>query len=76
MENKKRSVAVYAGIFITFALFMAFCAMGVTRDYLPSENIVFSDFLQRVNNGQIVSVTIAGNEVFGKTSSGSQFKAV
>ena len=43
-------------------------------DQPNNAEISFSEFLQQVNNGQIVSVTIAGSRVSGQRTSGVQFK--
>ncbi|MEE8184914.1 MAG: ATP-dependent zinc metalloprotease FtsH [Thermodesulfobacteriota bacterium] len=40
----------------------------------PHEKIVFSDFIQSVENGEVAEVTIQGNDIFGKFISGKDFK--
>jgi len=46
----------------------------LARIFIFSETkISFSEFIQRVNSGQVASVTITGNEVSGQMKSGDQF---
>jgi cell division protease FtsH len=40
----------------------------------PHEKIVFSDFIQSVENGEVAEVTIQGNDIFGKFVGGKDFK--
>lgn len=42
----------------------------------PIMEVSYSDFLQNLDRGQIASVTIAGEVISGKTTSGKQFKTI
>ncbi|MBI5643053.1 MAG: ATP-dependent metallopeptidase FtsH/Yme1/Tma family protein [Deltaproteobacteria bacterium] len=40
-----------------------------------SEKVIFSDFIQEVENGNVAEVTIQGNDILGKLRDGKQFKS-
>jgi cell division protease FtsH len=60
-------------ILLLVALFSVFQEGGSSNQ---GARITFSDFLERVDNGQVSSVTIDGENVTGRLSSGAEFSTV
>ncbi|RTZ89859.1 MAG: cell division protein FtsH [Deltaproteobacteria bacterium] len=59
---------------LLISLFMIFMFNVFNKGQTPHKNIIFSDFLNMVNNGEVIAVTIQGNRIEGTTTSGTQFK--
>ncbi len=69
--NFSRNAALWLVIvLLLFALFNLF--QGSTRG--PQPPLAFSDFLDQVESGQVLEVTIAGKEIEGQFRDGREFK--
>ncbi len=70
--NFSRNAALWLVIvLLLFALFNLFQG-SATRG--PQQSLAFSDFIDRVEEGQVLEVTIAGQEIEGRFRDGLQFK--
>ena len=45
-----------------------------SQTQLPQDKVVFSDFMQSVEDGNVAEVTIQGNDIYGKFKDGKDFK--
>src|SRR3972149_110006 len=45
-----------------------------SQTQLPQDKVVFSDFIQSVEDGNVAEVTIQGNDIYGKFKDGKDFK--
>ncbi|MEK6540125.1 MAG: ATP-dependent metallopeptidase FtsH/Yme1/Tma family protein, partial [Deltaproteobacteria bacterium] len=45
-----------------------------SQTQLPQDKVVFSDFMQSVEEGNVAEVTIQGNDIYGKFKDGKDFK--
>ena len=70
--NFSRNAALWLVIvLLLFALFNLF--QGSTRG--PQPPLAFSDFVDQVESGQVLEVTIAGQEIEGRFRDGREFKS-
>ena len=70
--NFSRNAALWLVIvLLLFALFNLF--QGSTRG--PQPPLAFSDFIDQVESGQVLEVTIAGQEIEGRFRDGREFKS-
>jgi cell division protease FtsH len=70
MNQVSRNIALWAVVVLMALLLVNF----FTRTQQHSPEIIFSDFLNDVDQGHIANVTIQGNQIQGETSSGEHFK--
>jgi len=75
-RNSKKMNPFYRNLafWLLISLFMIFMFNVFNKGQTPHKNIIFSDFLNMVNNGEVIAVTIQGNRIEGTTTSGTQFK--
>ena len=70
MNQVSRNIALWLVVALIFLLLLNF----FSRTQQRSPEIIFSDFLNNVEKGQVSQVTIQGNVIQGDTSSGEHFK--
>ncbi len=70
MNQVSRNIALWAVVVLMALLLVNF----FTRTQQHAPEIIFSDFLNDVDQGHIANVTIQGNQIQGETSSGEHFK--
>ncbi|HEY2664066.1 MAG TPA: ATP-dependent zinc metalloprotease FtsH [Candidatus Binataceae bacterium] len=70
MNQFSRSIALWLVLGLMFLLLFNIFSRQQTRE----PEIIFSDFLNQVDKGQISEVTIQGNSIHGKSTSGEHFK--
>src|SRR5712671_821606 len=70
MNQVSRNIALWLVVALMFLLLFNF----FSRTQQRSPEIIFSDFLNNVQKGEVASVTIQGNIISGDTSSGEHFK--
>ena len=71
MNPSVRSFAFWMVLVVVVVLIWNFSTDFQTRD----ETVSFSEFIRMVDSGQVESVTLAGNEVTGSTTSGESFRS-
>ncbi len=71
MNNTIRNIAIWA--LIGFVLFLALDFFQGKGSQDRNSNISYSQFLNEVQKGQVASVKIKGNTIFGTYSNGSSF---
>ncbi len=71
MNPSVRSFAFWMVLVVVVVLIWNFSTDFQTRD----ESVSFSEFIRMVDSGQVESVTLAGNEVSGSTTSGESFRS-
>ncbi|HEX6012124.1 MAG TPA: ATP-dependent metallopeptidase FtsH/Yme1/Tma family protein, partial [Geminicoccaceae bacterium] len=72
MNNFSKNLALWVIIgLLLIALFNLFQSPS-TRG--TSSNLAFSDFLAEVEGGRVAEVTIQGEQITGRTSSGTSFQ--
>ena len=71
MNPSVRSFAFWMVLVVVVVLIWNFSTDFQTRD----ESVSFSEFIRMVDSGQVESVTLAGNEVSGSTTSGETFRS-
>ena len=71
MNPSVRSFAFWMVLVVVVVLIWNFSTDFQTRD----ESVSFSEFIRMVDSGQVESVTLAGNEVTGSTTSGESFRS-
>ncbi|MFD1952308.1 ATP-dependent zinc metalloprotease FtsH [Sphingomonas arantia] len=67
-----KSIGIWAGILLALVLFVSVFD-GVSRGP-AGENIAYSEFLGRVDEGTVRSVEIAGEQITGQTTNGTAFR--
>src|ERR1700674_3946574 len=70
MNQVSRNIALWLVVALMFLLLFNF----FSRTQQRSPEIIFSDFLNQVEKGQVSQVTIQGNVIQGDTSGGEHFK--
>src|SRR5260370_25040413 len=70
MNQFSRSIALWLVLGLMFLLLFNIFSRQQTRE----PEIIFSDFLNQVDKGEVAEVTIQGNSVRGVSSSGEHFK--
>ena len=70
MNQVSRNIALWLVVALMFLLLFNF----FSRTQQRSPEIIFSDFLNNVEKGEVAQVTIQGNVIQGDTSSGEHFK--
>jgi cell division protease FtsH len=70
MNQVSRNIALWAVVVLMALLLVNF----FTRSQQHSPEIIFSDFLNDVDQGHIANVTIQGNQIQGETAGGEHFK--
>jgi len=70
MNQVSRNIALWAVVVLMALLLVNF----FTRTQQHPPEIIFSDFLNDVDRGQVADVTIQGNQIQGETASGEHFK--
>ena len=70
MNQISRNIALWLVVALMFLLLFNF----FSRTQQRSPEIIFSDFLNQVEKGQVSQVTIQGNVIQGDTSGGEHFK--
>ena len=75
-RNSKKMNPFYRNLafWLLISLFMIFMFNVFNKGQTTHKSIIFSDFLNMVNNGEVIAVTIQGNRIQGTTTSGTQFK--
>ncbi|MEO0679955.1 MAG: ATP-dependent zinc metalloprotease FtsH [Pseudomonadota bacterium] len=73
MGNAKNLAFWAVVILLLVALFSVFQEGGGPRQ---GTNIPYSDFLQRVENGQVANVVIDGERITGRFASGAEFQTI
>ncbi len=75
-RNSKKMNPFYRNLafWLLISLFMIFMFNVFNKGQTTHKSIIFSDFLNMVNNGEIIAVTIQGNRIEGTTTSGTPFK--
>ena len=71
MSPSVRSFAFWMVLVVVVVLIWNFSTDFQSRD----ESVSFSEFIRMVDSGQVESVTLAGNEVTGSTTSGESFRS-
>ncbi len=71
MNPSVRSFAFWMVLVVVVVLIWNFSTDFQSRD----ESVSFSEFIRMVDSGQVDSVTLAGNEVTGSTTSGESFRS-
>ncbi len=71
MNPSVRSFAFWMVLVVVVVLIWNFSTDFQARD----ESVSFSEFIRMVESGQVESVTLAGNEVTGTTTSGESFRS-
>ena len=71
MNPSVRSFAFWMVLVVVVVLIWHFSTGFQARD----ESVSFSEFIRMVDSGQVESVTLAGNEVSGSTTSGESFRS-
>jgi cell division protease FtsH len=74
MSSTAKAVIFWLTIIISAFLFWQTVRTGGSRP--PAPEISYSEFLTRIANGQVSSVTIAGNEVRARDPKGSGFRVI
>ena len=72
--NFSRNAALW--IIIVLLLFALFNLFQGTSQQAPDRQVAFSDFMQRVENGDVSRVTIQGQKVKGQFRDGREFQTV
>jgi cell division protease FtsH len=72
--NFSRNAALW--IFIVLLLFVLFNLFQGTANRGAADPLVFSDFVQQVEDGQVRDVTIQGQEITGHFNDGRSFETV
>ncbi len=67
-----RSLAIWIGILAALALFVSL--FDASRGEAASKSIAYSDFVSRVDSGQVKSVVQSGDVISGKLTNGESFK--
>ena len=70
MNQFSRSIALWLVLGLMFLLLFNI----FSRQQVREQETVFSDFLNQVDNNQVSEVTIQGNSIHGRLSSGDRFK--
>ncbi|MGA2409605.1 MAG: ATP-dependent zinc metalloprotease FtsH [Candidatus Binataceae bacterium] len=70
MNQISRNIALWLVVVLMFLLLFNFFSRQQTR----SPEIIFSDFLNQVDKGQVTEVTIQGNVIQGDSTNGDHFK--
>jgi cell division protease FtsH len=70
MNQFSRSIALWLVLGLMFLLLFNIFSRQQTRE----PEIIFSDFLNQVDKNQVAQVTIQGNSIHGRTTSGEHFK--
>jgi cell division protease FtsH len=70
MNQISRNIALWLVVVLMFLLLFNFFSRQQTR----SPEIIFSDFLNQVQQGQVAQVTIQGNVIQGDDKNGEHFK--
>src|SRR6202521_985155 len=70
MNQVSRNIALWLVVALIFLLLLNF----FSRTQQRSPEIIFSDFLNQVEKGEVSQVTIQGNVIQGDTSGGEHFK--
>jgi cell division protease FtsH len=70
MNQVSRNIALWAVVVLMALLLVNF----FTRSEQHSPEIIFSDFLNDVDQGHVANVTMQGNQIQGETSGGEHFK--
>ncbi len=71
MNSLQKNIALWLIISLIFVLSYHF----YNQPKSTHENIIFTDFLAYVDKGQVSEVTMQGNNISGKLSSGKKFKS-
>jgi cell division protease FtsH len=71
--NFSRNAALW--LVIVLLLFALFNLFQGTATHGPQQPLAFSDFIDQVESGQVLEVTIAGPEVEGRFRDGREFKS-
>jgi cell division protease FtsH len=71
MNQFSRSIALWLVLGLMFLLLFNIFSRQQPRE----PEIIFSDFLNQVEKGQVASVTIQGNQIKGDTTAGEHFKS-
>ncbi|HUY37907.1 MAG TPA: ATP-dependent zinc metalloprotease FtsH [Candidatus Binataceae bacterium] len=71
MNQFSRSIALWLVLGLMFLLLFNIFSRQQPRE----PEIIFSDFLNQVEKGQVSSVTIQGNQIKGDTTAGEHFKS-
>ena len=61
-------------LWLVISLLFVFLYHLFNRPESPREDLVFSDFVNRVEGGQVVEVVIQGESITGKLRDGKRFK--
>ncbi len=59
---------------LLISLFMIFMFNVFNKGQTPHRRVIFSDFIDMVNQGDVTEVTIQGNQIEGTTTNGTTFK--
>ena len=70
MNQFSRSIALWLVLGLMFLLLFNIFSRPQTRE----PEIIFSDFLNQADKGQVSQVTIQGNQIHGVTTAGEHFK--
>ena len=70
MNQVSRNIALWAVVVLMALLLVSF----FTRTQQHAPEIIFSDFLNDVDQGHVADVTIQGNQIQGETANGEHFK--
>src|SRR3984957_16580557 len=70
MNQVSRNIALWLVVALMFLLLFSF----FSRTQQRAPEIIFSDFLNQVQDGKVSQVTIQGNVIQGDTSGGEHFK--
>ena len=70
MNQVSRNIALWLVLVLMVLLLVNF----FSRQQQRSPEIIFSDFLNQVEKGQVAEVTIQGNTISGETANGDHFK--
>ncbi len=62
-------------LWITISLVMVVLFNLFNQPQTPQTKLAYSDFLQRVDRGEVLSVKIQGDKIFGELSTGGKFMA-
>jgi cell division protease FtsH len=75
-RNSKKMNPFYRNLafWLLISLFMIFMFNVFNKGQTTHKSIIFSDFLNMVNNGEVIAVTIQGNRLEGTTTGGTKFK--
>ncbi len=75
-RNSKKMNPFYRNLafWLLISLFMIFMFNVFNKGQTTRKSVIFSDFLNMVNSGEVVQVTIQGNQIEGTTTNGTVFK--